>query len=239
MVSEQEPGSVCQRRRWAPSGGWNVSPTSVGEGNETLLIRMWIPLPSKTRFDGLGSHQRQNREVVHETHKADNILLAGGLGCYKWYQSRSPDRCASEDVGLPYGVECKSHIGWRGERNTPYKDDKYENIEEEQKKGLRIIEPREETLASFLQHQKLLSVFREGVKYGIGIGSSVYVIHSPRIPPTEEIADRINKMLAVLEKNILWVNPDCGLKTRKYTEVKSALTNMVAAAKLIRSELAK
>ncbi|OIW09740.1 hypothetical protein TanjilG_14263 [Lupinus angustifolius] len=85
---------------------------------------------------------------------------------------------------------------------------------------------------------KLLSVFREGVKYGAGIGPGVYDIHSPRIPPTEEIADRINKMLAVLESNILWVNPDCGLKTRKYSEVKSALTNMVASAKLIRNQLA-
>jgi 5-methyltetrahydropteroyltriglutamate--homocysteine methyltransferase len=45
-------------------------------------------------------------------------------------------------------------------------------------------------------------------------------------------------MLAVLESNILWVNPDCGLKTRKYTEVKPALTNLVAAAKLIRNQLA-
>ncbi|XP_028799828.1 5-methyltetrahydropteroyltriglutamate--homocysteine methyltransferase 1-like [Neltuma alba] len=85
--------------------------------------------------------------------------------------------------------------------------------------------------------EKLLSVFREGVKYGAGIGPGVYDIHSPRIPPTEEIADRIKKMLAVLESNILWVNPDCGLKTRKYSEVKLALTNMVAAAKLIRNQL--
>ncbi|KAK3198145.1 hypothetical protein Dsin_021560 [Dipteronia sinensis] len=86
--------------------------------------------------------------------------------------------------------------------------------------------------------EKLLSVFREGVKYGAGIGPGVYDIHSPRIPSTEEIADRINKMLAVLETNILWVNPDCGLKTRKYTEVKPALQNMVAAAKLLRTQLA-
>ncbi|KAG7960317.1 hypothetical protein I3843_10G117200 [Carya illinoinensis] len=64
------------------------------------------------------------------------------------------------------------------------------------------------------------------------------IIHSPRIPSTEEIADRINKMLAVLETNILWVNPDCGLKTRKYSEVKPALKNMVAAAKLLRTQLA-
>ncbi|KAG4909390.1 hypothetical protein AAZX31_20G049100 [Glycine max] len=93
------------------------------------------------------------------------------------------------------------------------------------------------TIENSRSDEKLLSVFREGVKYGAGIGPGVYDIHSPRIPPTEEIADRINKMLAVLESSILWVNPDCGLKTRKYTEVKPALTNMVAAAKLIRNQL--
>ncbi|RCV41616.1 hypothetical protein SEVIR_9G149900v4 [Setaria viridis] len=94
------------------------------------------------------------------------------------------------------------------------------------------------TIENSRSDEKLLSVFREGVKYGAGIGPGVYDIHSPRIPSTEEIADRINKMLAVLETNILWVNPDCGLKTRKYTEVKPALTNMVSATKLIRTQLA-
>ncbi|KAL3718464.1 hypothetical protein ACJRO7_003575 [Eucalyptus globulus] len=94
------------------------------------------------------------------------------------------------------------------------------------------------TIENSRSDEKLLSVFREGVKYGAGIGPGVYDIHSPRIPSTEEIADRINKMLAVLESNILWVNPDCGLKTRKYSEVKPALSNVVAAAKLLRSQLA-
>ncbi|KAJ7976417.1 5-methyltetrahydropteroyltriglutamate--homocysteine methyltransferase [Quillaja saponaria] len=94
------------------------------------------------------------------------------------------------------------------------------------------------TIENSRSDEKLLSVFREGVKYGAGIGPGVYDIHSPRIPPTEEIADRINKMLAVLEQNILWINPDCGLKTRKYAEVNPALTNMVAAAKLLRTQLA-
>ena len=94
------------------------------------------------------------------------------------------------------------------------------------------------TIENSRSDEKLLSVFREGVKYGAGIGPGVYDIHSPRIPPTEEIADRIRKMLAVLDNNILWVNPDCGLKTRKYQEVKAALSNMVAAAKQLRQELA-
>jgi 5-methyltetrahydropteroyltriglutamate--homocysteine methyltransferase len=94
------------------------------------------------------------------------------------------------------------------------------------------------TIENSRSDEKLLSVFREGVKYGAGIGPGVYDIHSPRIPSTEEIADRVNKMLAVLESNVLWVNPDCGLKTRKYIEVKPALQNMVSAAKQIRTQLA-
>jgi len=95
------------------------------------------------------------------------------------------------------------------------------------------------TIENSRSDEKLLSVFHEGVKYGAGIGPGVYDIHSPRIPSTEEIAERINKMLAVLDSKVLWVNPDCGLKTRNYSEVKSALSNMVAAAKLIRSQLNK
>ncbi|XP_031121887.1 5-methyltetrahydropteroyltriglutamate--homocysteine methyltransferase isoform X1 [Ipomoea triloba] len=85
--------------------------------------------------------------------------------------------------------------------------------------------------------QKLLSVFQEGVRYAAGIGPGVYDIHSPRIPSTDEISEKINKMLTVFDTNILWVNPDCGLKTRKYTEVKPALSNMVAAAKVLRAQL--
>ncbi|XP_021720619.1 5-methyltetrahydropteroyltriglutamate--homocysteine methyltransferase-like [Chenopodium quinoa] len=94
------------------------------------------------------------------------------------------------------------------------------------------------TIENSRSDEKLLSVFREGVKYGAGIGPGVYDIHSPRIPSTEEIVDRVSKMLAVLESHVLWVNPDCGLKTRKYAEVKPALSNMVAAAKAVRTQLA-
>ncbi|KAI3729122.1 hypothetical protein L6452_17771 [Arctium lappa] len=63
------------------------------------------------------------------------------------------------------------------------------------------------TIEDSRSDEKLLSVFREGVKYGAGIGPGVYDIHSPRIPSMEEIADRVNKILVVLETNILWVNP--------------------------------
>lgn len=53
------------------------------------------------------------------------------------------------------------------------------------------------------------------------------------------VRDAFLQMLAVLESKVLWINPDCGLKTRKYGEVVPALTNMVNAAKQLRAELAK
>ncbi|KAH6791702.1 Cobalamin-independent synthase family protein [Perilla frutescens var. hirtella] len=94
------------------------------------------------------------------------------------------------------------------------------------------------TIENSRSDQKLLTVFREGVKYDAGIGPGVYDIHSPRIPSAEEIGGRISTMLAVLDSRIVWINPDCGLKTRKYAEAKAALSNMVAAAKLARMQLA-
>ncbi|KAH9728562.1 5-methyltetrahydropteroyltriglutamate--homocysteine methyltransferase 1 [Citrus sinensis] len=93
------------------------------------------------------------------------------------------------------------------------------------------------TIENSRSNENLLSVFREGVQYDAAIGPGVYDIHSPRIPSTEEIVDRIYVMLTVGETIILWVNPDCGLKNRKYTEVKPALSNMVAATKLVRTQL--
>lgn len=68
-------------------------------------------------------------------------------------------------------------------------------------------------------------------------GPGVYDIHSPRVPSVEEITDGVKKMLQKLPKEKLWINPDCGLKTRGITETKSSLKNMIEAAKLIRKEL--
>ena len=66
------------------------------------------------------------------------------------------------------------------------------------------------------------------------IGPGVYDIHSPIIPTKEEIEARIEKAMALIPKDRLWVNPDCGLKTRRWEEVSPALANMVAAAKALR-----
>jgi len=69
------------------------------------------------------------------------------------------------------------------------------------------------------------------------IGPGLYDIHSPRIPSTEEMAELLRLAAQVLQPEQIWVDPDCGLKTRRYEEVEPSLKNMVAAAKQLREEL--
>ena len=71
------------------------------------------------------------------------------------------------------------------------------------------------------------------------LGPGVYDIHSPRIPPAGEIAGFIRNALRAIPVEKLWINPDCGLKTRHWQEVKPAIQSMVAAAKVLRAEQAK
>lgn len=85
---------------------------------------------------------------------------------------------------------------------------------------------------------KLLTVFVDS-KYPRHIGPGVYDIHSPRVPSEEEIRVRIEEMLQYLRPDQLWINPDCGLKTRQWKETKEALSNMVSAAKHFRAKYAK
>lgn len=69
------------------------------------------------------------------------------------------------------------------------------------------------------------------------VGPGVYDIHSPRIPSTEEIKTTIDAILAKVPQEKIWINPDCGLKTRGIKETKASLQNMTAAAKFARKEL--
>ena len=83
---------------------------------------------------------------------------------------------------------------------------------------------------------ELLKIFKaHGYRQEVGPG--VYDIHSPRVPSVEEIVSQIHALLEVLPKEQLWINPDCGLKTRKWEEVKPSLRNMVEAVRIVRSEL--
>lgn len=82
-------------------------------------------------------------------------------------------------------------------------------------------------------HGDLIKDF-EDIHYDLGIGLGVYDIHSPRIPTEEEITTAIQRGLQQIDRSLFWVNPDCGLKTRKEAEVKAALTVLVNSAKKLR-----
>ncbi|UXR75010.1 5-methyltetrahydropteroyltriglutamate--homocysteine S-methyltransferase [Staphylococcus sp. IVB6238] len=83
-------------------------------------------------------------------------------------------------------------------------------------------------------HGDLIQDF-EDINYDLGIGLGVYDIHSPRIPTEDEVTTAINRALQQIDRSLFWVNPDCGLKTRKEDEVKAALTVLVDSAKKLRN----
>ncbi|MBS7706027.1 5-methyltetrahydropteroyltriglutamate--homocysteine S-methyltransferase [Chelatococcus asaccharovorans] len=76
-------------------------------------------------------------------------------------------------------------------------------------------------------------------RYPNEIGPGVYDIHSPRVPTVQEMVDLLHRAAERLSPDQIWVNPDCGLKTRKWEEVRPALVNMVAAARQLRSATAQ
>ncbi len=92
------------------------------------------------------------------------------------------------------------------------------------------------SIESSRSKMELLEDF-EAFDYPNQIGPGVYDIHSPRVPATEKIEGLIDRALDVLDAEQLWVNPDCGLKTRRWVEVKPALRNMVDAARSMREEI--
>ena len=83
---------------------------------------------------------------------------------------------------------------------------------------------------------ELLKTF-EKFKYPNEIGPGVFDIHSPRVPSTQEMTNLLTKAIKNINKDKIWVNPDCGLKTRGWPETISALQNMVLAAKNLRKSL--
>ena len=89
-----------------------------------------------------------------------------------------------------------------------------------------------ETSRSDLQ---ILDALREN-HFETEVGPGVYDIHSPRVPSVEEMVRALELMLTKISPEKLWVNPDCGLKTRGVPETDASLRNMVAAAKEIRQK---
>ncbi|RNL90700.1 5-methyltetrahydropteroyltriglutamate--homocysteine S-methyltransferase [Sinomicrobium pectinilyticum] len=92
------------------------------------------------------------------------------------------------------------------------------------------------TIETSRSQMELLEAFSD-FKYPNEIGPGVYDIHSPRVPTVEEMVALLEKASALLPAQNIWVNPDCGLKTRKWEETEAALTNMVKAAAKIRESV--
>ena len=91
------------------------------------------------------------------------------------------------------------------------------------------------TIEAARSRMELLDAF-ERFRYPNAIGPGIYDIHSPNIPSVEEMLDLLKRALAFIPADRLWVNPDCGLKTRTWPEVDAAMTNMVQAARQLRAE---
>jgi 5-methyltetrahydropteroyltriglutamate--homocysteine methyltransferase len=94
------------------------------------------------------------------------------------------------------------------------------------------------TIECSRSQMELLDAFAN-FKYPNDIGPGVYDIHAPRIPNTEEITKLIHKAQQYIPEKQLWINPDCGLKTRKWDETEKALKAMVTAAKQLRIEMSQ
>jgi 5-methyltetrahydropteroyltriglutamate--homocysteine methyltransferase len=94
------------------------------------------------------------------------------------------------------------------------------------------------SIESSRSQMELLDAF-EAYRYPNEIGPGVYDIHSPRVPGADEMRGLLHAATMYLSPDQIWVNPDCGLKTRRWEEVRPALANMVHAAEAVRAELAK
>ncbi len=90
------------------------------------------------------------------------------------------------------------------------------------------------TIETSRSQMELLEAFR-AFDYPNDIGPGVYDIHSPRVPDTAEMVQLLEKAAECIPAERLWVNPDCGLKTRAWPETEAALVNMVAAARQLRA----
>jgi 5-methyltetrahydropteroyltriglutamate--homocysteine methyltransferase len=94
------------------------------------------------------------------------------------------------------------------------------------------------SVESARSRMELLTAFK-AFRYPNEIGPGVYDIHSPRVPSADEMLELLEKALAVLKPEQLWVNPDCGLKTRQWKETEPSLVAMVDAAKRLRERHAR
>jgi 5-methyltetrahydropteroyltriglutamate--homocysteine methyltransferase len=104
---------------------------------------------------------------------------------------------------------------------------------------LKSIDAMDADVISFEASRSNLTLLRElrDAGFETRVGPGVYDIHSPRIPSVAEFKSTIKRILEILPREQVWINPDCGLKTRGNAEVWPCLNNMMAAVREIRAEL--
>lgn len=104
---------------------------------------------------------------------------------------------------------------------------------------ISAIDQMDADVISFEASRSNLTILDElnAQRFQTEVGPSVYDIHSPRVPSTEEILQTIRAILAKVPKEKVWINPDCGLKTRGIPETRDSLQNLTAAAKIVREEI--
>ncbi|HEG5689743.1 TPA: 5-methyltetrahydropteroyltriglutamate--homocysteine S-methyltransferase, partial [Campylobacter jejuni] len=104
---------------------------------------------------------------------------------------------------------------------------------------LKEIDAMDADVISFEASRSNLSLLDtlKAIHFKTEVGPGVYDIHSPRVPSIEELSLTIEKILNKLPKEQIWINPDCGLKTRAYEEVIASLKNLVTATQKIREQL--
>lgn len=149
--------------------------------------------------------------------------------------------------GLPLRrAEWKEYLGWAVEcyrlATSGVRDDTQIHVHMCYSEFNDILESISELDADVISiensrsHAELLNAFQE-FHYDKDIGPGVYDIHSPRVPTVQEMTELLRRSLQSIQAERLWVNPDCGLKTRGYEETIPALRNMVEAARIVREEL--
>lgn len=104
---------------------------------------------------------------------------------------------------------------------------------------ISAIDQMDADVISFEASRSNLTILDElnAQRFQTEVGPGVYDIHSPRVPSTEEILQTIRAILAKVPKEKVWINPDCGLKTRGIPETRNSLQNLTAAAKIVREEI--
>ncbi|RHZ90176.1 hypothetical protein Glove_5g83 [Diversispora epigaea] len=122
------------------------------------------------------------------------------------------------------GVDCSTQI----HTHMCYSD--FNDIIE----AIRCLDADVITIENSRSDLKLLNAFEEH-EYTAEIGPGLYDIHSPRVPTKEELKVRLHAIFKYIPKNLIWANPDCGLKTREWPEVEAALKNMTDVAKEFRA----